>query len=63
MWFRYICLMEIIPFDDTYFMKQALLQAKEAFEKDEVPVGAVIVCIVKRNNFHKANIPKPHFVL
>ena len=26
-----------------YFMKQALEQAKLAFEKDEVPVGAVIV--------------------
>ena len=35
--------MEINPFDDTYFMKQALLQAQEAFLKDEVPVGAVIV--------------------
>ena len=36
--------MEINPFDDAYFMKQALAQAKEAFLKDEVPVGAVIVC-------------------
>ena len=44
MWFRYLCPMEINPFDDTYFMKQALLQAQEALEKDEVPVGAVIVC-------------------
>ncbi len=26
-----------------YFMKQALLQAEEAFQKDEVPVGAVVV--------------------
>ena len=31
-------------FDDEYFMKQALKQAKMAEEKDEVPVGAVIVC-------------------
>lgn len=31
-------------YDDVYFMKQALGQAKIAFEKDEVPVGAVIVC-------------------
>ena len=30
-------------FSDKYFMKQALMQAKIAFEKDEVPVGAVIV--------------------
>ena len=28
---------------DAYFMKQALLEAKKAFEKGEVPVGAVIV--------------------
>jgi tRNA(adenine34) deaminase len=36
--------MEIKPFDDTYFMKQALVQAKKAYDKDEVPVGAIIVC-------------------
>ena len=36
--------MEIKPFDDTYFMKQALAQAKKAYDKDEVPVGAIIVC-------------------
>ncbi len=28
---------------DDYFMKQALLEAQKAYEKDEVPVGAVIV--------------------
>lgn len=27
-----------------YFMKEALKEAERAFEKDEVPVGAVIVC-------------------
>lgn len=31
------------PFDDTYFMKKALQEAEVAFEKGEVPVGAVIV--------------------
>lgn len=31
-------------FDDTYFMKQALSEAKQAFEKDEVPIGALVVC-------------------
>ncbi|HOI26539.1 MAG TPA: nucleoside deaminase [Paludibacteraceae bacterium] len=31
-------------FDDTYYMKQALLEAKKANEKGEVPVGAVVVC-------------------
>ena len=32
------------PYDDKYFMKQAFLEAEKAFEKDEVPVGAVLVC-------------------
>ena len=31
------------PFDDTYFMKKALQEAEIAYEKDEIPVGAVIV--------------------
>ncbi|MBT7656470.1 MAG: nucleoside deaminase [Flavobacteriales bacterium] len=29
--------------DDSYFMKQALVEAQKAYEKDEVPVGAVVV--------------------
>ncbi len=33
----------IIPFDDTYFMKKALQEAQLAFDKGEVPVGAIIV--------------------
>lgn len=33
----------ILPFDDTYFMKKALQEAEAAFEKGEVPVGAIIV--------------------
>lgn len=33
----------IEPFDDTYFMKKALNEAETAFEKGEIPVGAVIV--------------------
>ena len=33
----------IQPFDDTYFMKRALQEAETAFDKGEVPVGAVIV--------------------
>ena len=36
--------MEINPFNDTYFMKEALKEAQKSFVKDEVPVGAVIVC-------------------
>jgi len=31
------------PFTDAYFMKKALQEAELAFEKDEIPVGAVIV--------------------
>ncbi|WP_159021954.1 nucleoside deaminase [Formosa sp. L2A11] len=30
-------------FDDTYFMKKALQEAEVAFDKGEIPVGAVIV--------------------
>lgn len=30
--------------DDTFYMKQALLEAQKAFGKGEVPVGAVVVC-------------------
>ena len=30
-------------FDDTYFMKRALQEAATAFEKGEVPIGAIIV--------------------
>ena len=29
--------------DDKLFMREALRQAKKAFDKDEVPVGCVIV--------------------
>lgn len=32
-----------IEFSDEYFMKKALYEAEQAFEKGEVPVGAVIV--------------------
>lgn len=32
------------PFDDTYFMKQALIEAQAAADEGEVPVGAVVVC-------------------
>jgi tRNA(adenine34) deaminase len=31
------------PFSDEYFMKKALQEAELAFEKGEIPVGAVIV--------------------
>ena len=31
------------PFDDTYFMKKALQEAEVAYDKGEIPVGAVVV--------------------
>lgn len=34
----------IVPPTHEHFMKQALIEAKKAFQADEVPVGAVIVC-------------------
>lgn len=30
--------------DDIYYMKQALAEARKAFDRNEVPVGAVVVC-------------------
>jgi len=30
--------------NDEYFMREAIKEALIAYEKDEVPVGAVIVC-------------------
>lgn len=32
------------PFSDEYFMKQALMEAIKAYESDEIPVGAIVVC-------------------
>ncbi len=34
---------EFMEFDDTHFMKEALKQAREAYDAGEVPVGAVVV--------------------
>jgi len=31
-------------FNDDYFMREAFKEAQKAFEADEVPVGAVVVC-------------------
>jgi tRNA(adenine34) deaminase len=31
-------------FTDEYFMREAIKEAHQAFEKDEIPVGAVVVC-------------------
>ncbi|WP_094745844.1 nucleoside deaminase [Vaginella massiliensis] len=31
-------------FSDEYFMRKALQEAEIAYEKDEIPVGAIVVC-------------------
>ena len=36
--------MQLNPFNDNYFMNEALKEAQKALEKNEVPVGCVIVC-------------------
>jgi len=47
--------MPILNYDDEHFMKEALKEAQKAFDADEVPVGAVIVCenqiIARAHNF------------
>ena len=39
----YIRRMELSIFSDEHFMKEALKEANKAFDKDEVPVGVVVV--------------------
>ncbi len=39
----YIFTPMVNPFDDTYFMKKAIQEAELAFDKGEIPVGAIIV--------------------
>jgi tRNA(adenine34) deaminase len=34
----------MLIYNDEYFMREALKEAEKALERDEVPVGAVIVC-------------------
>jgi tRNA(adenine34) deaminase len=36
--------MELTVFSDEHFMREALKEAQKAFDADEVPVGAVVVC-------------------
>jgi len=47
--------MQLNPFNDNYFMKEALKEAQKALEKDEVPVGCIIACenqiIARAHNF------------
>jgi tRNA(adenine34) deaminase len=51
--------------NDEHFMKQALVQARQAFDEDEVPVGALVVSsgrIIARgyNQVEKLNDPTAH---
>ena len=71
-WYRETILSHILktleedyPFNDEYFMKQALVEACSAAEEGEVPVGAVIVCnnqIIARahNQTERLNDPTAH---
>ena len=36
--------MDLQPYSEAYFMRQALEEARLAFEEGEIPVGAVVVC-------------------
>lgn len=36
--------MELTIFSDELFMREALKEAQKAFDADEVPVGAIVVC-------------------
>jgi tRNA(adenine34) deaminase len=52
-------------FSDEYFMREALKEAQKAFDRDEVPVGAVIVwnnrIIAKAHNLSETlNDPTAH---
>lgn len=36
--------MDLQPYSKAYFMRQALEEARLAFEEGEIPIGAVVVC-------------------
>ena len=55
----------MVSTNDEYFMRQALLQAQNAFDDDEVPIGAVVVIndkIIARghNQVEKLQDPTAH---
>lgn len=33
---------EYLPYSDEWFMQHALMQAQQAFDEDEIPVGAIV---------------------
>jgi tRNA(adenine34) deaminase len=45
LWLKYFPLSKLLSvFSDDHFMGEALKEAHKAFDADEVPVGAVVVC-------------------
>ncbi len=36
--------MSLTIFSDEHFMKQALLEAQNAYDEGEIPIGAIVVC-------------------
>ncbi|MBA4140505.1 MAG: nucleoside deaminase [Segetibacter sp.] len=55
----------MLEYDDEHFMRQALREAKDAYEEGEVPVGAVLVInnkIIARahNQVERLNDPTAH---
>ena len=55
------------PFNDEYFMKQALVEARAAASEGEVPVGAVIICnnqiIARAHNQTECSVSYTHLTL
>ena len=57
--------MTVQPFNDEYFMRRALDEARQAAAEGEVPVGAVVVCgdrVIARahNQTERLNDPTAH---
>ena len=57
--------MTVHPFNDEYFMRRALDEARQAAAEGEVPVGAVVVCgdrVIARahNQTERLNDPTAH---
>lgn len=55
----------MLLYDDEYFMRQALQQAKDAYDEEEIPIGAVVVInnrIIARshNQVERLNDPTAH---
>ncbi len=49
--------------DDTYYMKQALMEAVKAAEQGEVPVGAVVVTCRRGGNTATFDVLNKYFTM